>query len=122
MRCIAMWGRGSRHAVPTCFVRYPSIAQQEGAALLLKPTPAALAIFQSLGRCVAVEDEEKFRYLACDARTCSSDFLAGVSCSNLILLCSMYLLVFLFMIIAFLSVFFMSDSIPCPRFSAPVFN
>ena len=51
-------------------VRYPSIARREGAALLLQPSPVALAMFESLGRCVAVEDEEKFRYLACAARTC----------------------------------------------------
>ena len=38
--------------------------------MLLQPSPVALAMFESLGRCVAVEDEEKFRYLACAARTC----------------------------------------------------
>lgn len=46
-------------------IPYPSIARREGAALLLQPSPVALAMFESLGRCVAVEDEEKFRYLAC---------------------------------------------------------
>lgn len=47
--------------------RYCSIARGEGAALLLQPSPAALAIFEILGRCVKVESEEKFRYLACVA-------------------------------------------------------
>eukprot|EP00435_Cladocopium_sp_Y103_P074954 s32_g52.t1 len=47
-------------------IPYPSIARREGAALLLKPSPVALAMFESLGRCVAVEDEEKFRSYGVD--------------------------------------------------------
>ncbi|CAK9113973.1 unnamed protein product [Durusdinium trenchii] len=44
-------------------IPYPAIAHRHGAALLLQPGKAALAIFQTLGRCVTVEDEGNFRQL-----------------------------------------------------------
>jgi len=46
-------------------VPLPAVARRQGATLLIPPLPFAKAIFNSLGTCIAVEDEAQFKRLQC---------------------------------------------------------